>query len=364
MDLNPIAESICGKSLAVVPVICVDVTKIKEIDVQTLTLQRDVLQEFYQQFLMRVPIGAHCLINEGLSGAFAHFMLNRFPMGDIEEFKGPPNDVIPSRLQVKLGRFGIRDHLVDMINKALQTVTSSRTDGPLNLLVEKESYFFELLISFHHRNFPKPHKDGATSKRIRHDHEVRILWDFHPRGRCLFLNKLLTTWDEHGIFVENCGIEVCCNEMCGNKPLESAANVNIHEKYFFHRGWDRRAIDDTCPLTTAVLDLRVNNGTVNELLGVMNSPDFCKELSQLMESYVTQSFEEFMGRGATLDDLKQNHKEMNKALSDQFTKVFPNAPSDPSRNDGGNHHTSTVSYFENIDGYVSLNRLFENANFN
>lgn len=152
-------------------------------------------------------IGAHAEINKELSSAFAFLLLacgdKKAYQMDISTDKtwsiisgnSVGSRARPARMEIKMKVDG---DVAKVLHKAFESIKFKETNRSA-----------VLMISFNGQAFPNSHKDDGPNKK-----HFRVLWDFHSRGRILSVPH-----KNIGVFLENCGLELCSLKMCGNESM-------------------------------------------------------------------------------------------------------------------------------------------------
>lgn len=273
------------------------------------TLPQSELMLFSGPNELCIGIGAHSQLNIDLSGSFLFFLLKKYSYNWTDASTTPYSSAThPQRMQSSTVSGGCFKKLYEIVTTALQFAFGVGTNVTV---VDRSRGFKNMLISFPGICIPRTHSDGHTGKPIP-GICFRMIWDFRPRGRILSIN------DNNGIFLENCGHEVCPMKMCGNDPLVNGERLK-------HQGWDCAEKNiNTVPLATSIFDIYVQGADHDALLRAFNSVEYQTSVTNQMKKYVLDEMTTLFdnNRDFSLDDLINMQHDQNEALRTKWNGLF------------------------------------------
>lgn len=293
-------------------------------------------------FLSNQLLGAHSSVNIELSAAFIFFIL-------YEDWKNSQNwknfgwtrqgKKQPIRLEASKFRSKI---MIEVLQRSLDPSDNPRYK--LNVTGKKL-----LLVTFPGESKTYRHTDNNEAN-------IRTLWDFHLRGRVLSSNKP----PYHGLYIENCGVEVCSRTMCGIEPIKvyGGEDIKVH-----HQGWDRHHDNNhKYALVTARLDFLIPEFDDDDVLNAFGSPEFNTALSANMLDFVNTKMIDFINAGGAQEDLDDLQIKFNRKMYEEFLKIPESDFSGINRDDFLNE--GLQSYLHNLydqcsdDEYLMMTKMF------
>lgn len=303
-----IATSIAGTPLRAQAVGFADDLSAGKTNVYRDPVQHAGSPDLLEYLRLEQKIGAHSLVDIGLSGAFAFFLLRKTT--------GKPPTGKTSTVGLARLEYWIASHpdcyetIMDVVNHALGAVGYSCS-------CTNKRNFKRFMVSFNGISRPNSHYD--QSKYI-DPNFFRLIWDFHPRGRIIsFANK------KQGLFLENCGHEFCSQTMCGNVTLTDRSSQRL-----LHQGWDCRERVQGCALVTAILDMSLNVN-FTELIAVLNEDEgstlYQQALTNKMKTFVDIELSKMMNdenENLTEATLSSAQQTQNEVFANSWGVAFEN----------------------------------------